>query len=64
MRTDGYTKIILTVIAASLLWINLKDIEIISNAFASEVVQVRIVSMELPNYKPIPVKIMGRISCE
>ena len=62
---DRYEKTVLTVIAALLLWLAIKDVGIISDAFATTgVVEVKVVSMNLPSYQPIPVEIKGQISCK
>ena len=61
---DRYTKSILTIIAISLVWIAMRDIPIISNAMASTgVIEVKVVAMEIPTYRPIPVKVEGKIEC-
>ena len=62
---DRYTKTILTVIAASLLWSSFKDMPIISNALASTgVIEVKIVDMNISRYQPLPVKIEGVVKCK
>jgi hypothetical protein len=62
---DRYTRILLTIIAASLLFIAFRDSRIISNAEASSsVVKVEIVDMNLSRYRPLPVRIEGKLKCE
>ena len=61
---DRYTKAVLTIIAVCLVWISLKDTQIISEALASTgVVEVKVVSMNLNQYQPIPVEIKGEVVC-
>jgi len=61
---DRYSKTVLTIIAVSLICIAFKDTNLISNALASTgVVEVKVVSMNLPIYKPIPVRVQGEIRC-
>ena len=62
---DRYTKTVLTIIAASLVWIALKDTGIIDDAVASSgVVEVKVVDMNWTRYKPLPVRVEGKIKCE
>lgn len=62
---DGYTKTMLTIIAISLVWIGMKDTQLISNAVASSgVVEVKVVDMNWTRYKPLPVRIEGKIRCD
>jgi len=62
---DGYTKSVLTIIAISLVTIALRDAPIISRAIASSgVVEVRVVDMNWTRYKPLPVRIEGKIRCD
>jgi hypothetical protein len=61
---DRYLKSVLTVIAIALVWIGVKDFSIISEAIAaSGGVEVKVVSMNLNSYQPIPVEIKGEINC-
>lgn len=61
---DRYSKLLLTVIAASLLWLGIKDFSIVEDVMAATgVVEVKIVSMNLPSYQPIPVEIRGKVDC-
>jgi len=61
---DRYTKTVLTIIAISLAWIAMKDTQIISNAVASSgAIEVKVVDMNWTRYKPLPVRIEGKISC-
>ena len=61
---DRYTKAVLTIIATALVWIGSKDTGIISDAMASSgVIEVKVVSMNLPSHQPVPVKVEGKISC-
>jgi hypothetical protein len=60
---DRYSKTALTVIAIALVWIGIKDFSIVGNAMASEVVEVKVVSMNLNQYQPIPVEIQGEVVC-
>jgi hypothetical protein len=66
MKTDRYTKIVLTIIAACLVWIIARDVSFISIASATptdrgdEVVKVQIVSIDESNilrWEALPVKI-------
>ncbi len=52
---DRYTKVVLTVIAISLLVIAMKDLPVISGALASSsgVVKVSVVDMNWTRYKPL-----------
>ena len=62
---DRYTKSVLTVIAISLIVIAMKDVPIIANAMASSgVVEVRVVDMNWTRYKPLPVRVEGKIRCD
>ena len=61
---DRYTKTVLTIIAISLVWIATRDIPVVSNAMASTgLVEVKVVGLEIPSYRPIPVKVQGKIEC-
>ena len=62
---DRYTKSILTIIAVSLVWIAFKDTGIIDDAVASSgVVEVKVVDMNWTRYKPLPVRVEGKIKCD
>ena len=61
---DRYNKTILTIIAISLVVIAFEDAPIISNAFASSVVEVKVVDMNWTRYSPLPVRIEGKIECK
>ena len=62
---DRYSKTVLTIIAISLVWTALKDMPIIPDAMASSgVVEVRVVDMNWTRYKPLPVRVEGKIKCE
>jgi len=62
---DRYSKTVLTIIAIALLWNVVKDLSIVENAMASTgVVEVKIVSMNLNQYQPIPVQVLGKIDCK
>jgi hypothetical protein len=62
---DRYSKSVLTIIAVSLMWIALKDAPMISNAMASTgVVEVKVVDMNWTRYKPLPVRVEGKIKCD
>ena len=62
---DRFTKFLLTIIATSLVWIALKDTQIIADAVASSgVIEVKVVDMNWTRYKPLPVKVEGKIKCE
>jgi hypothetical protein len=62
MSNDRYTKIVLTVIAASLVWICARDIDFIESALAQssrEVINVQIVGIQdLPGlaWEALPVR--------
>lgn len=61
---DRYTQLVLTIIAVALVWIAVKDVEIVDEAMASTgVVEVKVVEMRLPQYQPIPVKVQGNLIC-
>jgi len=62
---DRDLKIVLAVIAIALVWLGIKDFSIISDAMAATgVVEVKVVSMNLNSYQPIPVEIKGEINCK
>jgi hypothetical protein len=55
---------VFTAIAVALVWIGIKDFTIVESAMASTgVVEVKVVSMNLNQYQPIPVKIQGEVVC-
>lgn len=61
MSQDRYTKVVLTVIAGCLLWICVRDLNPISEAFAqgaksSDVINVKIVDVDLGYGRTLPVK--------
>ena len=61
---DRYTKTVLTVIAASLLWIGIKDFTFISDAMAaSGSIEGKVVEIDFNRYRPIPVEGKGEITC-
>jgi hypothetical protein len=60
MKTDVYTKCVLTVIACCLLYIVARDVPAIQNAHANAVVDVNIVRVAgayIPSNDGVPVKI-------
>ena len=62
---DRYSKVVLTVIAIALVWIALKDTQIVGDAVASSgVVEVKVVDMNWTRYKPLPVRVEGKIKCD
>ena len=62
---DRYSKTVLTIIALALVWIGVKDFSPVSDAMAANgIVAVKIVEMDLNRYKPIPVKVEGKLLCE
>lgn len=62
---DRYTKCMLSVIAASLAFIAVGQISVVSNAIASTgAVEVRVVEMNLSQFQPIPVKVQGKLECD
>ena len=62
---DRHTKLLLTIIAAALVWIGVKDIAIVSDALAaSGVIEVRVVEIDFSRYRPVPVQVKGEIRCE
>lgn len=69
IRIDGYTKIILTIIALCLIWICLRDIKIFPNLYAasSEIVDVRIKAVERTpgeNWEPFVIEIFDNLPVE
>jgi uncharacterized membrane protein len=62
---DRYSKFLLTIIAIALVWIGFKDVSVISNAMASSgAIEVKVVELVVPSYRPIPVKIEGKLECK
>lgn len=62
---DRYTKTILTVIAIALMWIGIRDLSLVSNAFAGQgIVEVKVIEMDINRYRPIPVEVQGKITCK
>jgi hypothetical protein len=60
MKTDAYTKCVLTVIACCLLYIVAKDVSVIPNAHANAVMDVNIVKVAggvIGSYEGVPVKL-------
>lgn len=60
MKTDVYTKCVLTVIACCLLYIVAKDASVIPDAHANAVVDVNIVKVAggtIGSYEGVPVKL-------
>lgn len=66
MKTDRYTKAVLTIIAACLVWIVVRDVSFISTASANptdrgdDVVKVQIVSIDESNtlrWEALPVQV-------
>jgi hypothetical protein len=43
--------------------LGIKDLSIVDNAMASEMIEVKVVSMNLNSYQPIPVEIKGGVLC-
>jgi len=61
---DRYTKGVLTVIAMSLVWLGLKDTNVISSAIASSgIVEVKIVDFDVSKFRPFPVLVQGEVKC-
>jgi hypothetical protein len=68
MQTDAYTKTVLTIIAAGVLFIAFRDVPVISNAQAQEVRPLRKPSMDVnivsvagqPIGNGVPVMVMNR----
>jgi hypothetical protein len=61
---DRYSKTVLTVIAVTLLWIAIKELPVIADARASPgAMKVHVVDMNWSRYKPLPVKIEGKVEC-
>lgn len=61
---DRYLKTVLTIIAIALVWLGIKDIALINDAMASAgALEVKVVSMNLNQYQPIPVEIKGEVRC-
>lgn len=66
MKPDRYTKALLTIIAACLVWICLRDISLVRTVYAlpydrgDQVLKVQIVSIdEAPNlaWEPLPIRV-------
>jgi len=61
---DRYTKTLLTIITAALVWLGVKDFAIVEEAMASAgVVEVKVVDIEFKSWKPVPVEVQGEIRC-
>lgn len=61
---DRYSKLILTIIAVALMLSLIKDISVISEAHASnDILRVKVVELDIPGYRPIPVKVQGKLEC-
>ena len=62
---DKYTKVMLTVIAVSLLWLSLQLGSIVPNAFAaSDTVRVEIVDVSVSSHRNLPVEVTGVVVCK
>lgn len=62
---DKYTKVMLTVIAVSLLWLSLQLGSLVPNAFAaSDTVRVEIVDVSVARHRNLPVEVSGEIACK
>jgi len=62
---DGYTKFILTVIAASLLWISLHVGDLVPKAFAaSSNTKIEIADVSVPRHRALPVIVSGELTCK
>ena len=62
---DRYSKTVLTLIAIALLWISIRDVNVISDALASSgVIEVKVVDFNLSQYRPLPVEVQGEINCK
>lgn len=54
--TDRYTKTVLTIIAILLVFIAIRATPVVSSAMAyTGLVEVKVVGLEIPSYRPIPV---------
>ena len=61
---DRYLKTVLTMIAIAVIWLGVKDFAFVAEAMASSgVIEVKVVSMNLNSYQPIPVEIKGEVVC-
>jgi len=48
----------------SLVWLGLKDTNVISSAIASSgIVEVKIVDFDISKYRPFPVLVQGAVKC-
>jgi len=62
---DKYTKVMLTVIAFSLLWISIQAGAFISNAVASGgATKVEIADVTVSRSRPLPVLVSGELVCK
>jgi hypothetical protein len=61
---DKYTKILLTMITVSLVWISLQLGTVVPNAFAaSDTVRVEIVDVNVSKHRTLPVEVSGELRC-
>ncbi len=62
---DRFTKIVLVIIAASLIWNTIKDFALISDAIAATgIIEVKVVEIDFSRYRPVPVEVRGEITCK
>ena len=61
---DRYTKVILTLIAISLLWISIQAGAFISDAKAAYgATQIEIADVAVSKHRPLPVYVTGELNC-
>lgn len=61
---DRYTKVMLTVIALSLLWISVQLTSPIPNAYALDTARVDIADISVSKQRALPVHVTGELTCK
>lgn len=61
---DRYTKVMLTIIALSLLWISTQLTSPISNAYAVDTTRVDIADISVSQHRTLPVHVTGELTCK
>ena len=62
---DRYTKVILTVIASSLMWISIHLGATVSNGYAGYAdMKIEIVDVSVSKHRALPVEIIGQKTCK
>ena len=61
---DKYTKVILTIIAVSLLWISIQAGAFISNVMAFDQTQIEIADVSVARTHALPVYVTGELKCK